>query len=1410
MDKLSLTNKMSLVVSLLVAVILSLMTLCASWYLEEQFRATVSGQQFTMVSNMAEEIDGKIHTTQQQLTALAGTVTPEMLQNPQLAQRFLENRPDTLAVFDSGMHLFSAQGELLAANPREPQLIGGDYSFRDYYQKAIRAGKTVISEPFYSTQQHRHPTIMFIAPIFDAKGKLIGMLGGSNDLLKENFLGKLAGAKVGEKGYLYLFNKDRTIIVHPDRSRILKQDVSPGVNPLFDAAVDGYQGTGETVTSRDQEMLSSFKQLKSTGWILAANYPQSEAYGPLQRAKSYLLGALIVALICTVLVSRLFMQYLTAPLVTFIRHVEGITGKEQEPEPILIQTRDEIGTLALAFNRMVHEAHRQKEAVLAQEAFSENLLQNSSVATYVLDYQHRVIIWNRACEELTGMLASQVLGTDQPWKAFYPDQRPVLANLVIDESLGELSAYYGAWTRSLLASEGLCAEGWFPDLNGKKRFLCFDAAPIRNAERKVIAAIETLRDITERKQAEESLQKLSLAIEQMPVTVMITNREGIIEYVNPNFTKVTGYFASEVIGSNPSLVKSDWHPPQFFRDLWNTILSGKEWRGEMRNRRKNGELYWESASISPVKGPSGEITHFVGVKEDITERKQAQEALNRSDERIRLLLESTAEAIYGIDLAGACTFANPACARLLGYGHPDELLGRNMHLLIHHSLPDGTSYPSEACPLCRVLQGEAGVHVDDEIFWRADGSYFAAEYWSYPQHRDGEVVGGVITFFDITTRKLAEEELRQATAAAEAATRAKSEFLANMSHEIRTPMNAALGMLYLLQETGLDERQKNYLDKAQTASNMLLKLINDILDFSKIEAGKMELERVPFRLSAVLDDISAVAAATLHDKQVELRIKSSPDVPDFLVGDPLRLSQVLLNLTSNAVKFTEKGSVKVEVALLSADESDGAGEVNLRFSVADTGIGMSPQQQAALFSAFTQADSSTTRRYGGTGLGLAISKQLVELMGGYIWAASEQGEGSTFSFVLSFQRQSAEQAATAAANSAEAARPLQAARNLNGVRVLLVEDNTINQEVAKELLERRGVQVEIAQNGAEALQRVTASGIDYHAVLMDVHMPVMDGLEATRRIRLNPAFDQLPIIAMTASALPQDRELCIEAGMDDQVNKPIDVAELFATLSRLVATRAGRRPEPVLLEAARFELAGIPEQLPGIDLGRAMRTVESAPLLRRLLTSFRRENLDVLDQLHEALSQREFQLARRLVHTVKGVGGNLGATELGNAARLLEVAMQLEDAASLQPALQLFEDKLNVVLDSILSLGDQDGSAGPGGVSGRQRVLSQKGIASCACCSEPTPASSEPPRSGPPTRVPVVASHERDELAALARTLSPLLEAHNLQALGVWDEMRPLLPAKLGDKLEATLQRLDFSDASRLLQAIMQELEIAL
>ncbi|WP_224963430.1 PAS domain S-box protein [Geomonas subterranea] len=1223
MKKLTLTTKMSLMVSLLVALVLSLMTLCAAWFLEKQYQDTVSEQQFSMVSSMAGEIDSKMRQTQLQLVALADTIPHRLFTSPLLAQRFLEQRPEALALFDSDIFIFDATGKLLAVNPPEKQLIGRDYSFRDYYREAARGKKPVISDPFISTQAHGHPTVAFVVPVLDGRGDILGMIGGMIDLYKDNYLGKLSHARIGENGYLYLFNTRRIIIAHPDQQRILKHDLPPGGNPLLDRALAGFEGAGETVTSRGLPAVAAFKRLKSTGWILASTFPLTEAYAPVREAKVLLAAGLVAALAGSVLVCLLFMRRLTAPLSTFIRHVEGISDGEQELEPVAIRTGDEIGTLARAFNRMILELRRQKE----------------------------------------------------------------------------------------------------------------------------------------------SARELRLAIDQAPVTVMVTDRNGTIEYVNPHFTKVTGYSAEEALGGTPRLVKSGWHRRAFYAEMWQTVLSGRVWRGEMRNKRKNGDLYWESASISPVKDDSGTIKNLVAVKEDITERKRAEEALIRSDERIRLLLESTAEAIFGMDLLGNCTFANRACATLLGYAGTEELLGKNMHLLIHHTAVDGSPNPVQQCPLYRVLRGEQGVHNDDQIFWRADGTSFAVEYWSYPQLSNGELVGGVVTFFDITERKRAEEELLRATEAAEAATRAKSEFLANMSHEIRTPMNAALGMLYLLRQTELTEQQKEYLDKAQSASGVLLRVINDILDFSKIEAGKMQVEQIPFRVEKVLSDLRDVVSAILRDKEVEFVVNKAGDIPELLVGDPLRLGQVLLNLTGNAIKFTEKGKVEVDVALLALEE----GCATLRFSVTDTGIGMGAKQREGVFKPFTQADTSTTRRYGGTGLGLAICQELVQLMGGRIWVESEPGRGSTFSFMARFRRLEPGQAAPPEPPAHDSP-----PEGLAGVRVLLVEDNTMNQEVARFILERGGVRVDVARDGAEALSMVHADGARYHAVLMDVHMPVMDGLEATRRMRLDPALERLPIIAMTASALPGERILCREAGMNDQVDKPINVPGLFATLSRWVGPlhgAAGAPPEP----AGEGEDVPLPDHLPGLDLKRAKSVLQENRLLKKLLLTFLKENEGLVQRIAAAAGKGDLKAARQMIHTVKGSAGNVGAIWLGSAAASLEIALRGDDAMVVHETLERFAEKLAEVLGSIRVL--RQGWTGRGGA--------EPGTAAGLSCEDP-------PRA-----------------VALAGILASLLESQNMNALPVWEEMRSLLAGDIVERLDLTLQGLDFADAGAVLQEIIQELESA-
>jgi PAS domain S-box-containing protein len=463
-------------------------------------------------------------------------------------------------------------------------------------------------------------------------------------------------------------------------------------------------------------------------------------------------------------------------------------------------------------------------------------------------------------------------------------------------------------------------------------------------------------DITEGVIAQEQARKLSRATENSPASVVITDKNGTIEYVNPTFCKVTGYSKKEAIGNNPRVLKSGNLPEAFYKRLWDTILSGKTWRGDFINRKKSGEDYWESASISPIINSEGEITHFVAVKQDITERK---------------------------------------------------------HM---------------------------------------------------------------------------EKELIQARQTADDANTAKGDFLANMSHEIRTPMNAVIGMAHLALKTDLTPKQGDYLNKIQTSANALLGIINDILDFSKIEAGKMDMEALDFNLDDVMDNLANLVTVKAQEKEdLEVLIATAQEIPRFLVGDPLRLGQILINLANNAVKFTESGEIVVSTELVKRNED----ELTLKFAVSDTGIGLTREQAAKLFQSFSQADTSTTRKYGGTGLGLAISKRLVEMMDGKIWVESKPGRGSTFAFTATFgigrQKEKKHE---------KEAETLQAIR---GARVLLVEDNEINQQVAQEILEGAGLNVTVAGDGQQALDAVKENNFD--AVLMDVQMPVMDGYTATRKIR---------------------------------------------------------------------------------------------------------------------------------------------------------------------------------------------------------------------------------------------------------------------------------------------------------------------
>ena len=751
------------------------------------------------------------------------------------------------------------------------------------------------------------------------------------------------------------------------------------------------------------------------------------------------------------------------------------------------------------------------------------------------------------------------------------------------------------------------------------------------------------------------------------------------------------------------------------------------------------------------------------------------EELSLSEEKVRLVLDSVDNSIVGLDNKGSITSVNTAISKTLHYSS-DEILGKNIKFIFKNG--DDKFIKS-------YKRGEV-IHLKDEILIGKDRLHVEVECNIAPIKKEGSVIGAVAVFRDISEQKKLQETLQLAKESADRSNKSKSDFLSNMSHEIRTPMNAIIGMSHLVLATDLNNKQRDYLEKIHGSTKSLLGIINDILDFSKIEAGKLDMEIETFRLDTVLENLSTLIAYKAQEKGIEFLFDIASDVPMALRGDSLRLGQVLTNLSGNALKFTHEGVIKIRIELLAMDKTN----IRLKFSIEDTGIGMTEEQLSKLFQSFTQADTSTSRKYGGTGLGLSIAKQLVELMDGEIKVESRVEVGTTFSFdalfkladavegtiventftdlndlkilvvddiedtreileqvLLSFKFRvstaSSGQEAIDILESEDAKDPyklvlmdwkmpemdgIEASKNIlvnskipelplivmatayskeevsmeikennldgmllkpftpsdildmvmnvfgKGVRktnkvenkwmintiesiagaeVLLAEDNLINQQVASELLENVGLQVDIANNGLEAVDAVKHKA--YDIVLMDLQMPDMDGFEATEIIRSNDEFKHLPILAMTANAMKEDKEKCLDVGMNDHISKPIDPGELFKTLVKWIPQKDRSNTIKETEKKVQADINEFPQCVEGIDIEQGLKHISgNKKLYMKLLKDFYTSHSNDINVLNEAIGSQDYTLAERLVHTVKGIASTLGAKSLEESAAVLE------------------------------------------------------------------------------------------------------------------------------------------------------------
>ncbi|HHB92273.1 MAG TPA: response regulator [Thioploca sp.] len=770
---------------------------------------------------------------------------------------------------------------------------------------------------------------------------------------------------------------------------------------------------------------------------------------------------------------------------------------------------------------------------------------------------------------------------------------------------------------------------------------------------------QLLKEIEERKRTENALrvseEKFRLLYEKAPLGYQSLDVEGRFITVNPIWLNMFGYEKEEVIG-------------HWFGDFITNVEKFKynfpflKSKGEVHGLQfeiicKNNDIISVELSGNTVLDENGDFLQSHCILQDITVRKQMEAALHSKHDNLTNILETMEDGVYIVNKQYEIEYVNPVIFR--EFGSPE---GKTCYEYFHSK--------KEACVWCKNEEVFTGKTVHWE--WFSEKSQKTYDLIGTPINNLDGSISKLEIFRDISKHKQIEDELKQAKKVAEIASRLKSEFVANMSHEIRTPMNAIMGFSQLIADTELTEEQKKYLNYIEESSKDLLNIINDILDFSKIEAGKLDIEAIPFSLNEILTKLSALFDAQVKEKNLTLDIITDKGIPN-LIGDPLRLIQILTNLITNAIKFTQHGGIIIEIKLAAI----GNKQVRLHFLIKDTGIGIPQNIIPNLFRAFTQADGSTTRKFGGTGLGLTICKRLVTMMGGEIWVESQLNKGSSFNFIITFDIHENDISQTLE-------EPVDNIIKVKEVKILLVEDSLINQQLAKKILESKGITVMVANNGKEAVDMVSKA--DFDAILMDIQMPEMDGYEATRLIRQQ--YTILPIIAMTANVMSDDRDKCLKANMNDYLAKPIDIKKLFRVLAKWIPNI-----NLELLPTSNIKPETIPINLPGIDVKSGLKRLEyNHKLYIRLLQDFNKKYHDVVTIISNLLKAEKFDDAIYIVHSIRGISGNLSINKLYEIATTLETNLKAKKTITPE-LLTKFETSVIEVITTISNLEINDSTA---------------------------------------------------------------------------------------------------------------------